>query len=158
DVALAQEGQYFVVQRRDGTQLYTRDGQFYRNDQGQISTGTGEVVLGADLTPITFREEPRDIKIRQDGTILVNEAEIGRLLVVAPTRDQLQGFPRVAGPLFPVDNAEVRQGFLESSNVSIISEMVALVEANRSFGFEQKVVSAHDQMLQKAANDLGRLQ
>jgi flagellar basal body rod protein FlgG len=41
--------------------------------------------------------------------------------------------------------------------VNIVTEMVSLIEANRAFGFEQKIVTAHDQMLQKAANDLGRM-
>lgn len=158
DVALPIGGQYFVTQRADGTRLFTRDGQFYVNQQRQLVTGTGEVVLGADLGDITFRDEFRDIKIREDGTIVTNEGEVGRLLVVAPSPNQLLGFPQAAGLLTPAEGATVRQGYLESSNVNIVTEMVSLVEANRSFGFEQKIVSAHDQMLQKAANDVGRVQ
>ncbi len=158
DVALTAPGQYFVAQRKDGTQLYTRDGQFYKNDQNLLVTGSGELVLGADQGSIVLREDPQNIKIRSDGTILANEAEIGRLLVVAPTRDQLRAFPLASGQLTPAEGVEVKQGYLESSNVNIVTEMVSLIEANRAFGFEQKVVTAHDQMLQKAANDLGRLQ
>ncbi|MBM3268365.1 MAG: flagellar hook-basal body protein [Candidatus Sericytochromatia bacterium] len=158
DVALATPGHYFVVQRQDGTRLFTRDGQFYRNDRGQIVTGAGEAVLGADLGPLSLRDDARDIKIQPDGTILANETELGRLLVVAPTRDQLRAYPAARLPLQQAEAVEVRQGYLESSNVEIVTEMVSLIEANRSFGFEQKIVSAHDQMLQKAANDLGRLQ
>ncbi len=158
DVALPEAGQYFVTQRRDGTRAFTRDGQFYLNDRRQLVTGSGEVVLGADLQDITFRDENRDIKIREDGTILTNEGEVGRILVVAPSPNQLLGFPLAAGQFTPAEGATVRQGYLESSNVSIITEMVSLVQANRAFGFEQKIVSAHDQLLQKAANDLGRVQ
>lgn len=158
DVALPVAGQYFVIQRADGTRLFTRDGQFYLNERRQLVTASGERVLGTDLGPITLRDEFRDIKFREDGTIVTNEGEVGRLLVVAPSPNQLLGFPQAAGRLTPAEGAVLRQGYLESSNVNIVTEMVSLLEANRAFGFEQKIVSAHDQMLQKAANDVGRVQ
>lgn len=158
DLGLTTAGQYFVAERKDKTRILTRDGAFLKNDQGELMTGAGELVLDSDRQPLFIKENIRNIKIREDGTIIGAEGEIGRILVVAPTPNQLLGFPLAVGELIQAEGASMRQGFLESSNVNVVAEMVALVEANRLFGMQQKVVSAHDQMLQKAANDLGRIQ
>ncbi|MNX69168.1 Flagellar basal-body rod protein FlgG [compost metagenome] len=66
-------------------------------------------------------------------------------------------FPLAPPGLPPSTNVSIKQGFLEHSNVNVVTEMVSMMTANRAYGFGQKVISAHDQILQKAANDLGRI-
>jgi flagellar basal-body rod protein FlgG len=52
----------------------------------------------------------------------------------------------------------VEQGFLENSNVSVISEMVNMITINKAFTFGQKAITTQDNLLNKTVNDLGRLQ
>ena len=75
-----------------------------------------------------------------------------------PSVAQMTGFPVAVGALLPAEGGRLQQGYLESSNVNIVTEMMGLVEANRHFGLGQKLVTVHDQLLQKASNDLGRTQ
>lgn len=159
--ALSKPG-YFVVQRQDGTQLLTRDGDFSLDEQRRLITKSGELVLavrppGNQLRPVFLQGDLATLKVSPEGNVTQGEDYLGRLAVVNPTEAELQRFP-VAPPQLQLVDAGIKQGFLEHSNVNVVTEMVSLLHANRSFGFSQKVVMAHDQMLQKAANDLGRIQ
>ncbi len=159
--ALANPG-YFVVQRPDGTRLMTRDGDFSIDEQRRLVTKSGELVLAVrppsnQLSAVTLPGDMAAFKISADGQITQGEDYLGRLLVVNPPEAEMATFPVAPGQLQLVDGG-VKQGFLEHSNVNVVTEMVSLLHANRSFGFSQKVIMAHDQMLQKAANDLGRIQ
>ncbi len=159
--ALANSG-YFVVQRQDGTQLMTRDGDFSMDEQRRLVTKSGELVLavrppGNQLTPVTLPGDLASFKVSPEGNLTQGGDFLGRLLVVNPSEADMARFPVAPAQLQMVDGG-VKQGFIEHSNVNVVTEMVSLLHANRSFGFSQKVIQAHDQMLQKAANDLGRIQ
>jgi flagellar basal body and hook protein len=52
---------------------------------------------------------------------------------------------------------EVLQGYLEKSNVSAIDEMVDMIQMYRGFESDQKVINAYDQIMQKAANEIGKI-
>lgn len=153
---------YFVVQRPDGTRIMTRDGDFSIDEQRRLITKTGELVLAVrppnnQLSVITLPGDMATFRISSDGQITQDDVYLGRLLVINPTEAEMATFPVAPNQLQLVDGG-VKQGFLEHSNVNVVTEMVSLLHANRSFGFSQKVIMAHDQMLQKAANDLGRIQ
>jgi flagellar basal-body rod protein FlgG len=159
--ALANDG-YFVVERQDGTRLMTRDGDFSLDEQRRLVTKSGEMVLSVrppsnQLFPVVLPGDLAAFKVAPDGQLTQGENYLGRLLVVNPPEEQMATFPVAPGQLQLIDGG-VKQGFLEHSNVNVVTEMVSLLHANRSFGFSQKVIMAHDQMLQKAANDLGRIQ
>ena len=156
DVAIADPGQYFVTQRSDGTNLITRDGEFYRNAAGDIVTSTGDNLLADNGQPIAVGSDIQNIKIREDGTITQNGNAIGKIMVVAPSQADLAQFPRLVTPLPPVASTNLRQGYLEASNVNAVTEMVSLLEASKLFNLEQKVVSAHDQLLQKSTQEIGK--
>jgi flagellar basal-body rod protein FlgG len=158
DLAITTEGHYLVARTPNGQDVLTRDGQLFKDQNNRLVTSLGGVVLDANRRPITITGDLKNLKIREDGTIFEGEAEIASILVVSPSQEQLQSFPNAVAPLRRAEGFSMKQGFLESSNVNVISEMVGLMTANRMFGMEQKIVSAHDQMLQKAANDLGRAQ
>jgi len=159
--ALANQG-YFVVQRQDGTQLMTRDGDFSIDERRRLITKSGELVLavrppGNQLSPVVLPGDLAAFKVSPEGNLTQGEDFLGRLVVVNPPEADMLRFPVAPAQLQLVDGG-IKQGFLEHSNVNVVTEMVSLLHANRSFGFSQKVIMAHDQMLQKAANDLGRIQ
>ncbi len=155
--ALAGPG-YFLTRGMDGVEKVTRDGDFQLDAQARLITRSGDFVLDVNRRPITLAGDLTSMKVGDDGTISLNEAPYTRMLVVNPPASALETqFPVAPPGLAAAPNAGVKQGFLESSNVNVVTEMVSMMTANRAYGFGQKIISAHDQILQKAANDLGRM-
>ena len=157
NLALAGPG-YFLVRSPDGTEKLTRDGDFQLDDRSRLITRAGDLVLDSGRRPIVLDGELRSIRVAENGQISVSDQPVANLMVVNPPPEALETrFPLAPPGLQPVTNGiTIRQGFLEHSNVNIVTEMVSLLSANRTYGFGQKIISANDQMLQKAANDLGR--
>lgn len=160
DVAIEGDG-FFVVQTASG-QAYTRQGSFSRNAAGRLINADGLEVQGAG-GPITINGGTVTINAR--GEISVDGARVGALQVVDfPKPYALQ---KIGSSLFvptdpqtatqPAANARISQGFIENSNVSVVKEMVQLIEASRYFETCQRVVQSYDTIASKAANDLGRI-
>ena len=58
---------------------------------------------------------------------------------------------------YTIQNSDVRQGFLETSNVTIVDEIVKLIEVSREFESNQKLLHTADETLNKAVNEIGRV-
>ncbi|HHW03958.1 MAG TPA: flagellar basal-body rod protein FlgF [Thermoanaerobacterales bacterium] len=157
DLALAGDG-FFEVQTPAGVR-YTRDGSFTRDQEGYLVTAEGYYVLGQN-GPVRLPGD-EDISINRRGEIFSGGAFVDRLMVVdfADRRQLLkEGDNLYAANQQPVPSAsEVIQGALESSNVNPIGEMVNLITAFRAYEASQKVVSANDDTLNKAVNEIARL-
>lgn len=159
DLALSGDG-FFVVQTPQGP-AYTRQGNFQRAASGTLVTSEGYEVQGKN-GPITLKNGRIDISA--GGEVTVNGAAAGTLsLVDFPKPYALN---KAGGGLFiPADpqvpplpsNAEVKQGYLEGSNVSVIVEMARMIEASRYFESCARAVRSYDEVAAKAANDLGRV-
>lgn len=149
---------YFLTRGADGTEKLTRDGDFQLDSTGRLVTRSGDVVLDAGRRPIVLTGDLTAMRVAADGTVSVADQPVTQMMVVNPPEAALTSqFPVAPPGLAMAANAGVKQGFLEHSNVNVVTEMVAMMTANRAFGFGQKIISAHDQLLQKAANDLGRI-
>lgn len=158
DLAVRGEGLFKV--RRDGQEFYTRGGAFTLNETRQLTTMSGDLVLGAG-GPIEVPEG--EFLVRRDGTILVDGAEAGRLQLV--TFDDPGLLRHVGATLFsapdempaqpvPADQVDIAQGVLEQSNVNPIDTMVGMIAAQRAFEMEAKVMQAADRTLDKGINQL----
>ena len=132
DLALAGPGGFAVVDA-SGTRALTRNGAFTRDRFGALCDDAGRRLLGAH----GILRAPPGAVIASDGTVRKKGAVLDRL-------------PLASG-------ATVQSGFLESSNVNSIGEMIDLLSAQRSFESAQKVMSAIDAADQKASNELARL-
>ena len=144
DVAI--DGKAFLVVQTPGGERYTRDGGLQVNPQGQLVTASGSPVLGTN-GPITFQQTDHDITISDDGTVTViegtnNAADSirGKLRLVSFA--QAQKLLKEGSNLYaagegniarPDTTARVRQGFIERSNVSAVSEMSRMVEVSRAY-------------------------
>ncbi|MEB3197111.1 MAG: flagellar hook-basal body protein [Candidatus Sericytochromatia bacterium] len=158
-LALSGDG-YFQTLDANGTVKVTRNGDFRLDAEGFLATQDGARVLGADNQPIRLAAIASDtLRIRQDGVLMSGTNEVGRIKVV--------GNEQAAGPRFPVSTAtapalqagySLEQGYLENSNVNVVSEMVNLITLNRAFGFDQKAITIQDNLLNKTVNDLARIQ
>jgi flagellar basal-body rod protein FlgG len=160
DLALDGEG-FFVVNTPQGT-AYTRQGNFHRGAGGKLVNADGYEVQGKNGGPIGIAGGHVDIG--GDGVVKVDGAAAGTLARVDFPKPY--ALTKAGGGLFlPADpqvpvtpaSAEVKQGYLEGSNVQVIVEMARMIEASRYFESCAKVVKTYDDMTAKAANELGRL-
>lgn len=158
DMAIEGKG-FFTVETPQGVR-YTRNGTFAKNIQGELITQEGFRVLGQN-GPI--RIQGTKMMVSPDGRVLVDNQPVGTLQVVEftdekqLTKEGASLFAAPAGENGRPGASSVRQGFLEMSNVNVISEMVNLISNYRAYEINGKVVQAHDQLLGKAANEVGKL-
>jgi flagellar basal-body rod protein FlgF len=157
DVALEGEG-FFVLQTAAGIR-YTRSGHFVRSAQGRLTTDDGVPVLG-QKGPIQIPEG--SVTIQTDGTVSVNDQEVGRLKLARfkPTdtveRDGLNRYQSNAKPQVPpATEVTVQQGKLESSNVKPLSELIMMIDAQRSFDALQQAITSYRDMDNRAV-EVGR--
>ena len=123
DIAI--EGNAYILVESEGGPVPTRDGKLSFNDEGSLVTQDGHEVIIVEKTdkPISLSKQ-YDIKINENGEIFAGGERYGRIAMKI------------------MDNKPVRlhQGFIEGSNVSLMSEMVALSLTFRSFEASEKAL------------------
>jgi len=159
DVALGGEG-FFVVTDEAGATRYTRAGRLTTTPDGTLVTPDGFTVQGPD-GPIQLPLTGGDVAIAADGTIRVGAQNVGALQVVGFPEGT--AFERLDGATFATDAAperldapDVRQGFVEGSNVNPLSEMSDMITHFRLFESQQKMLQTTDQTLGAITRDLGK--
>lgn len=163
DLDLAVEGRgYFEITLPSGDSAYTRDGKFNRSAEGQVVTADGFVLTDN----VTIPNDARRITISGDGTVTAffdntpEGQQVGtiNLTVFANAK----GLEALGGNLFKETSASgtpiagtagtegvgfMRQGYLEDSSVDVVEEISDLIEAQRGYELNSKVISAADEML-----------
>lgn len=156
DLAISGEG-YFQVQNDQGL-FYTRRGDFKINAMGELTTATGELVLGKGGV---IKLDDQDFNINTQGEILVEHHKIEQLQIVQFKETQAleymgNGLYQTQESPTPCDHhTQVLQGMLEQSNVKSIDEMMDLVKTSRHFEASQRILKVSDSMLSTAINQLG---
>jgi flagellar basal-body rod protein FlgG len=166
DMAIRGHG-YFQVTLPSGETAYTRDGTFALSPNGEIVTADGFVVQPG----ITIPSNASDVTINAAGAVQVKIA--GQTTPQTVGTLQLAVFPNEAGldaqgdNLFlqsaasgnPVTGAPgaigfgtVMQGFIETSNVNVVSEITNLITAQRAYEMNSRVITTSDQMLSTLTN------
>ena len=168
DMALDGDG-YFQVQLPGGRLGYTRAGNFTRSAEGLLVTAQGYPVQPA----ITIPEGTTTVSVSADGTVSAivagqtEPAELGQITIAAfanPAGLQALGDnflqetaasgPAQIGPAGEGGRGQVRQGMLEQSNVNVVEELVDMIEAQRAYEINSKMISAVDEMLRNANQTL----
>jgi len=165
DVAINGNG-FLQVQMPDGSTAYTRDGSMKLDAQGQLVTNSGYLIQPG----ITIPPGAQSITIAADGTVSVKTAAD----TVAKSVGQLQlaGFANVGGleprggNLFVESTSSgtpsaaapgtnglgtLQQGFVETSNVNVVEELVSMISTQRAYELNSKAIQTSDQMLQRLA-------
>lgn len=144
---------FFVVTGSNGTELYTRRGDFRIDVQGQLVLPNGLPVQGeggALVVPEGSRAE-----LTSDGTLVTDDGPIGRLRQVRFA--DASSLQKVGGTLLAavdgasaeaVESPKVAVGFIESSNVNLSAEMVNLIQASRAFEAMMRSVLIDDELTQ----------
>ena len=139
---------------------YTRDGSFVIGADRVLRTLAGDAVLGENGL---IRLEGEDFTVTKDGTVLQNEVTVGKLRITS--FDDPHTLRKVGGNyLKATDNSVtrpfdgvLRQGYVEQSNVNVVSEMVDMIACMRAYEANQKMVWFIDGTLDKAVNEVGRV-
>jgi flagellar basal-body rod protein FlgG len=167
DLAIEGSG-FFQVQRPDGTIAYTRAGQFYQNSQGTIVTTDGDPLIPT----ITIPANATAVTITQYGVVnatlpgQTNPTQLGQIqLATFPNPGGLQsmgsnllqqtlssGDPVLGNPGGTEGLGTLQQGYLENSNVDIVTEFVQMVLAQRAYESNSKVIKAADDMYSQVNN------
>lgn len=166
DVAIEGDG-FFQVRDSNGEIAYTRDGSFKTDAQGQLVTSTGMMVEPALAVP----PDAQALTIARDGSVTVRragsteEVQIGQLQLAhfvnpagmrALGRNLFAETPASGQPLLTVPGQQgagsLLQGFLEQSNVEVVTEMMDLITTQRAYETSSKVIQAADEMLRTTAN------
>ncbi len=164
DLALSDNG-FFTIEFKnkagETSTKYTRAGDFELNKDGFLVTKDGDYVLGANGR---IRLDPNEeATVNRDGSITQNGAVVARLrLTDFEDYDYLVKygetyFEPVEGARTKAPEAEVFSGYLEASNVQVVSEMVDMINITRAYESNQKIMQTYDSTLEIAVNQLGRI-
>ncbi len=166
DVAIEGQG-FFQIMRPSGELAYTRAGNFRVDATGRVVTVAGDQLD----PPITVPTNATSVNIRPDGRVLVevpgrtDPMEAGTLELVQFANPA--GMESLGGNLMRATEASgdplsvkpgtdgagsLAQGYLESSNVKAVEEMIDLIVTQRAFEMNSKVIQTGDQMLQRLTN------
>jgi len=163
DLAVSGKG-FFTLETDDGF-AFTREGHFKLDRDGILRTSSGLPVLGKGgiISLRTDLHEPEDIVITQSGQIMVNEEEVGELLI--SDFENTHTLKKIGSNLFKttpetvgfeIEDPMIQQGFLERSNVNPAQEMIDLISIQRQFESVQKMVRTMDEIFNQAVNKLGK--
>jgi flagellar basal-body rod protein FlgG len=163
DLAINGKG-FFQITMPDGTTAYTRDGSFKLDNQGQIVTNNGYVVQPG----LTVPANAQSVTVAADGTVSVTlpgqatPQTLGQFQTASfinpqgldPLGQNLyaetasSGTPNTGAPQSNGLGA-LQQGFVETSNVNVVEELVQMIQTQRAYELNSKAVSTSDQMLQR---------
>lgn len=156
DLAINGEG-YFTIDTPQG-ERYTRNGSFSLNADKQLVTSEGWAVLGQN-GPITVTGD--NVQVTEAGAVMVDNRNVDTLRIV--TFADKKALTKEGNSLYVGGQAQVAvrpmviQGYQELSNVNPVTEMVDMITAMRSYEANQKAIQTHDQLLDKAVNEVGKL-
>ncbi|MBX6358455.1 MAG: flagellar basal-body rod protein FlgG [Acidobacterium ailaaui] len=167
DLAIQGSG-FFQIQRPDGTIAYTRAGSFHLNNQGQVVTIDGDPLIPS----ITIPQNATSITITQYGVVNAtlpgqqNPTQLGQIQLA--TFANPEGLDSIGNNLFEATLSSgqavldtpggtqglgtLQQGYLENSNVDVVTEFVQMVLAQRAYESNSKVIRAADDMYSQVNN------
>jgi flagellar basal-body rod protein FlgG len=168
DIAIQGRG-FFQINMPDGTTSYTRDGSFQTDSQGQLVTSNGYAMSPS----ITLPANTTNVSISGDGIVeatvagssapttvgtlqladFINPAGLEAIGENLYKESVSSGSPQTAAP-GSTGLGSVTQGFVESSNVNVVEELVNMIEAQRAYEMNSKAISATDDMLKFASQQL----
>ena len=164
DLAIAGKG-YFEVSTPTGAR-WTRNGSFRIGLNGQLETQGGDTLSVKTPAGKQFKLDPNQpFKINKNGDVVQDGQVLGTIQLKMPA-DKAAQLEKAGTSYFKVDaaavpasasGAEIEQGFLETSNLSVADSAVRLVSVMRQFEMLQKATNLGSDMNKKAIEEVGRV-
>lgn len=164
DLALAGDGFFtieFTNKSGETSTKYTRDGSFTLTSEGYLVTKDGDFVIGSKgrikLDPTKDSSIDTAGRITQDGRVVdtIKLTDFEDYNYLEKYGENL--LEPVEGATFRDANAKINSGYLEMSNVNIVTEMVDLISITRQYEANQKIIKSIDETLEMAATQIGRI-
>lgn len=161
DLALGGDGFFVVTDEANGGSRYTRAGRFTVDAEGLLRTPAGLLVDGQD-GPIQIPPRTSEVHISSNGDVRADGQLVGSIQVVRFANplglERADGSTFLAGGMIPeeVDAPDIKQGFVEMSNVDPISEMSNMIQHFRLFESQQRLLQTTDQVLGQVTSELGK--
>lgn len=167
DVALTEENAFFSVESVGGDIKYTKDGSFnlsVEDDGTYLVNHSGEYILDVNEDRIRIPDgiSESDIIIDDAGNMKAEGSSDAFATLAISGFQNLSGLEKLGGNCYAptansgeataVDNAAVKQGYLEASNVQLGDEITNMIKAQRAYQLSSRVLSVADQMEEKANN------
>lgn len=186
DLGISGNGYFAIQKRNTNEEVLTRNGRFIIDEQGYIINPDGDYLINdknqrmkLDLPNSVTGANDKNAKplgsrfvVSENGKVSDNGTDLGRLkiytdsnqldyisqLKLAAPLPQVATYGNNGNSILDATGKEIRikQGFLEGSNIQIISEMVGLIHASKNYESGHKLIMAEDKILDKAINELGR--
>lgn len=161
DIAIEGDGFFnisFTSKSGETSTRYSRDGKFTLNNQNQLVTPDGDYVLGENGMIVI--PEGAEVAIDEMGRIYADEEYVDTIKIsdfedynyLKKYGENLYIAKDGATELDKDANTKIRQGYLEMSNINVISEMVDMIEISRAYESNQKVIQTIDSSLEKSVN------
>ena len=153
DVAIDGDGFIALEGKR-----YTRRGDFKKDSEGYLTSSDGTKVIG-NRGPIYLPDGV--VQINEKSDIYVNDLRIDSIKII--DFENKEGLKKVGNSSFFADNdgtkskALLKQGYIETSNVDVVKEMVRMIVALREFEAHQKAIQTFEAAVSKVNNEIGRL-
>lgn len=152
----------FTDKAGNETIKYTRDGEFTTDVDGNLRTLEGDYVQGEGGN-ITIPTESARIFIDTNGDIYADDVYVDTIEIV--DFEDYNYIKKYGENLYDLveggreidTTAGVRQGYLEMSNINVVKEMVEMITISRAYESNQKLIQTADDMLEKSANQVGRV-
>lgn len=164
DFAIVGDG-YFRVTKPDGSKAYERNGQFSVDGDGRIVDTNGNIL------DIQYNGNSSSVNFSDDNVVLSENGEIG----VKLSNNQVQDVgkvnlynavgddamnpvgnnlfvPQAGAQIYTVTNPDIKQGWVEGSNVNVATELTDMIVAQRAYEFSSKSLTTADQMWQLVNN------
>jgi len=159
DLAIEGDG-FFRLQTPQGERL-TRSGAFGPDATGNLATPAGHSVLDAGGAPVRIPADAGTIVISADGTVTADGQPVGQIGLVRP--EETLTLKSEPGPMFstqaellPVQDARIRQGHLEASNVNAVIEITRMIEVQRAYELGQAFLERESDRRSKLVDTLTR--
>lgn len=156
---------FFTVKNQDGDVRYTRNGNFTVDGQGYLTTNQGYYVLDDQQNPI--QTDNMDFTVSSDGTLRANgqatplgityQADANQMVKEGNGLYRLEGNGAVAARTVNNVSFQVKQSYLEGSNVDPVQNMTEMMQTYRMFETNQRVLKAYDKSMELAVNEIGKL-
>lgn len=165
DLALEGNGFFsisFTNKQGEQSVKYTRDGSFTMSEDGYLMTKDGDFVLDVNQNPIRL-DTTENFSVDILGNIYQGEQVVNTLGIVDfEDYNYLEAygenlFDLVEGGEIIDSGARVYQGYLETSNVQTVSEMVEMITVTRAYETNQKIINSIDSTLDKVVNQVGKV-
>lgn len=166
DMALAGDGFFnieFTNKAGEVSTKYTRDGGFTLTKDGYLVTKDGDYVLGTD-GKIQLSTTAGSTVVTEDGQIY-QDNELKAQLKISEFEDtnylthygEMMWDAKEGAEERDVTGTKVHQGYVEMSNISVVTEMVNMINLQRHYEANQKLITTYDESLDKSVNQVGRI-